>query len=399
MRTLVSLLTVMFFATQSMGDTFKVLKSLSGYVNSTDANHTLIKITIPEGTTGVIETHQKLPSGLFAYHLKIKHVGNGAATELKPGSEFWYPYEPNLSEQYMQFKNDKGQVTNKPKNGDSALALKTSTLTNTAEARETAGTVSSTDASCSSTLDPSNETMIKSGIDCLKKDQGDLIAKESAENASQDIVKDNSFDAAFNEMFHYLNSVKPHQAETNRLIAHYTLKYGRELGIPVILLLAMEKAETSFRPGVCSPAKACGLLQLMPDTAEKWGGKKAMSKASRSDIALNAKWATLEIRQMLDMKVACVPTRDSKGRRQCRELIGSAANHPKENETVVIDHMEIKDMLIAYNHGPHGFAKVVGGQTIPFETRNYIDAVSKNIADYYQSFAASQQPLGNVRIN
>lgn len=50
-------------------------------------------------------------------------------------------------------------------------------------------------------------------------------------------------------------------------------------GVPVALLAAVIRAESSFRPKVVSPKGAQGLMQLMPATAERFGVQDAFDPA------------------------------------------------------------------------------------------------------------------------
>lgn len=65
-------------------------------------------------------------------------------------------------------------------------------------------------------------------------------------------------------------------APARRKIAEMVIKLAPEYGVYPRLAMAVIRAESNFNPGAVSPKNALGLMQLIPETAERFNVKKPM---------------------------------------------------------------------------------------------------------------------------
>lgn len=75
-----------------------------------------------------------------------------------------------------------------------------------------------------------------------------------------------------------LKSVYPKKYE------EYINKYSKKNGIDPLLTFAIIKAESNFNPNVKSSSNACGLMQLMENTAEEMATKLNLNNFSKQDL-------------------------------------------------------------------------------------------------------------------
>ncbi|MFA5548540.1 MAG: transglycosylase SLT domain-containing protein [Porticoccaceae bacterium] len=86
----------------------------------------------------------------------------------------------------------------------------------------------------------------------------------------------------------------------------YREHFDRDAGrarIPLALLLAISRQESSFEPTIVSPAGARGLMQLMPATARETARRHGVAYRNESDLddpAVNIRLGSHYYRQMLD---------------------------------------------------------------------------------------------------
>lgn len=111
---------------------------------------------------------------------------------------------------------------------------------------------------------------------------------------------------------------------------------GKQEGVDPALLKSIAKVESGFRPGVTSPKKAKGLMQLMPDTAKQYG----VPAGKEYDPAENIRGGAKFLKHLID----------------------------KYNG-------DLQLVAAAYNAG-EGNVKKYGGQIPPFkETKEYVAKV------------------------
>ncbi|RCX30596.1 lytic transglycosylase domain-containing protein [Thioalbus denitrificans] len=120
---------------------------------------------------------------------------------------------------------------------------------------------------------------------------------------------------------------------------------AREQGLPEALVHAVVSAESAYRPDAVSRAGAVGLMQLMPETAKRYG------VTDRTDPEQNVRGGTRYLRDLLEMF---------------------------DNDTTLA--------IAAYNAGEGAVQKY--GNTIPpyAETQEYV----RRVKAYYAQFSGEQ---------
>lgn len=138
------------------------------------------------------------------------------------------------------------------------------------------------------------------------------------------------------------------------------LRYCRERNLDPYFVLALIREETFFRSDAVSPANACGLMQLLPATAQRVGKKINLTVQRRDlfDPETNIRLGTLYLRDLLDQ---------FSGNMSC----AAAAYNAGENRVVQWrnDFGAVSDEEFA--------------ELIPFtETRNYVKNIWRNYYYY-----------------
>ena len=134
----------------------------------------------------------------------------------------------------------------------------------------------------------------------------------------------------------------------------------KQLDLPQGLVHAVTRQESAFDPTIISPAHAVGLMQLMPQTADKLADELSMNRA--------------------DVELTHGPTNLKLGAHYLRKLLGSFEK-------------SLPLAIAAYNAGPSAVGEWLVGATdldadvwvarIPFdETRSYVARVLGNLARY-----------------
>ncbi len=127
------------------------------------------------------------------------------------------------------------------------------------------------------------------------------------------------------------------------MIDQYALRYG----LPVSLLHAVITAESAYDPNAISRAGAVGLMQLMPETARRYGVTNRRNPADNIDA----------------------------GTRYLRDLL-------------VMFNYDLVLALAAYNAG-EGAVKKHGNQVPPYsETRNYVNKVIAYYRKYQEAMSS-----------
>lgn len=149
------------------------------------------------------------------------------------------------------------------------------------------------------------------------------------------------------------------QTQAQRL-AHYAPAIegsARKYGVPVELICGVILQESGGNPRAVSPAKAMGLMQLIPSTAKRFGCRNPFDPVQNIDA----------------------------GTRYLRFLIDRFKG-------------DISLALAGYNAGEHNVEKF-GNKIPPFrETRNYVPNVLGYTQTMINIFAAKQEPM-NIPLN
>jgi soluble lytic murein transglycosylase-like protein/TolA-binding protein len=216
-----------------------------------------------------------------------------------------------------------------------------------------------------------------------------LITQTLPENSVEQVVlsawskvEQDQFDASLRLIRDYLGSLDvPHTVDSRYHApqALYQLLYplhypatvqdeAQRQKISPYLAMALIRQESSFNPVVVSPAKAVGLMQLLPSTA--------------NDMARSLKQPTVSSLQLMDAK-----TNITLGSAYLRYLYNQLHEHPLL-------------VVAAYNAGPSAVAQWVNGrqevfqqspdlfvETIPYDqTRHYVEHVFEGVWAYYKLY-------------
>ena len=219
-----------------------------------------------------------------------------------------------------------------------------------------------------------------------------LINQTLPENSVEQVVlsawskvEQDQYDASLRLIRDYLGSLDvPHTVDSRYHApqALYQLLYplhypaivqgqAEQQKISPYLAMALMRQESSFNPMVVSPAKAVGLMQLLPSTA--------------NDMARSLKQSPVSSLQLMEPK-----TNITLGSAYLRYLYNQLENHPLL-------------VVAAYNAGPGAVAEWVNTrqetfaqspdlfvETIPYDqTRHYVEHVFEGVWAYYQLYQAS----------
>ncbi|WP_246376664.1 lytic transglycosylase domain-containing protein [Gluconacetobacter aggeris] len=152
-----------------------------------------------------------------------------------------------------------------------------------------------------------------------------------------------------------------------------------EQGLPTGFVMAVIRQESSFDPGIVSPAGAYGLMQLLPAAARdvsRWAGLATgtLTGASLTDPALNMRIGTAYLSRLMrkfDGAIPYVLAAYNAGPHRADEWLASVGDpaHADPTPTAMLDWIE----------------------SIPFaETRSYIQRVEENLA-IYQALASESR--------
>ena len=111
--------------------------------------------------------------------------------------------------------------------------------------------------------------------------------------------EDKADDAAYMQTAAKALELHASQTETTDLKS-LLLKYSRDYQVPLPLVMAIMKIESSFDPNAISPAGARGLMQLMPETARHFGLVVNGVVDERTDPAKNLAAGIGYFRHLLD---------------------------------------------------------------------------------------------------
>jgi soluble lytic murein transglycosylase len=159
--------------------------------------------------------------------------------------------------------------------------------------------------------------------------------------------------------------------------------------VPAALTLGVMRQESSFDPGVVSPAGARGLMQLMPGTAALVGKKRGLTPnlpALTTEPALNILLGSSYLGELLDQFAGSVPlavAAYNAGPGRVREWLATNGD-PRTQPTAG------SNPGVSPGSSTAPIDMVDWIELIPFdETRNYVQRVSENMAIYSQRDATA----------
>jgi soluble lytic murein transglycosylase-like protein len=340
--------------------------------------------TVPKGTEGdVLETHKFL-SGNYGIKLKIKKLGAGR-TSLKADEEIWVYYNKDHSP-YIALYDGNGRRAKTPEVSTKSVVTKSFRTQKSLAKKVVVCTNCNANGVAQKQAAPIKEEQTKtlSDISDISDNftNGDIEGVNAGNNGEipgtkKNLAPENNF--AVEELVSFMKKSKTAPSDaTLHKIAGLTLKEAQTQRVPISLVLAVQRWETrgDYDVSATSGKGARGLMQIMPSTYAD----------IRYGISTKSAWNALSHQRKLAMKAELrdLPTNIHYGVKYLKELLHSYKNNPLA-------------AAAAYNGGPSQAYQVLRGERLSKkETRNYVPAIRKYIADYDTFESVSGTKLGTL---